>query len=138
MDMQNVSNLQIPEGAVRTIHDKDSRLIWGRVAYNTKYAGNTIQNGVPTPDTPIPVQTVTGEQTVAVTGKNLYNLTSGPTIESGVTGVGTTEYFTMDGAVIGAGGRLVFNECTLPAGTYTATTYCDSGGCGRRCQFLRL
>lgn len=43
MDMQNVSNLQIPEGAVRTIHDKDSRLIWGRVAYNTKYAGDTYQ-----------------------------------------------------------------------------------------------
>lgn len=73
MDMQNVSNLQIPEGAVRTIHDKDSRLIWGRVAYNTKYAGNTIQNGAPTPDTPIPVQTVTGEQTVTVTGRNLFN-----------------------------------------------------------------
>jgi len=43
MDMQNVSNLTIPEGQVRTIHDKDSRLIWGRVAYNTKYAGDTLQ-----------------------------------------------------------------------------------------------
>lgn len=41
--MQNVSNLTIPEGQVRTIHDKDSRLIWGRVAYNTKYAGDTYQ-----------------------------------------------------------------------------------------------
>lgn len=41
--MQNVSNLQIPEGAVRTIHDKDNRLLWGRVAYNTKYAGDTSQ-----------------------------------------------------------------------------------------------
>lgn len=43
MDMQNVSNLQIPEGAVRTIHDKDNRLIWGRLAYETKYAGDTYQ-----------------------------------------------------------------------------------------------
>lgn len=43
MDMQNVSNLTIPEGQVRTIHSKDSRLIWGRVAYNTKYAGDTSQ-----------------------------------------------------------------------------------------------
>ena len=43
MDMQNVSNLTIPEGQVRTIHSKDSRLIWGRVAYNTKYAGDTFQ-----------------------------------------------------------------------------------------------
>lgn len=43
MDMQNVSNLQIPEGAVRTIHDKNNRLLWGRVAYDTKYAGDTFQ-----------------------------------------------------------------------------------------------
>ena len=71
MDMQNVSNLQIPEGIVRTIHDKDNRLLWGRVAYNTKYDGNTVQNGTPTPDTPIPVQTVTGEQTVTVNGTAL-------------------------------------------------------------------
>jgi len=76
MDMQNVSNLQIPEGTVRTIHDKDGRLIWGRVAYNTKYSGDTVQNGTPTPDTPIPVQTVTGEQTVEVTGKNLFDKSS--------------------------------------------------------------
>lgn len=66
MDMQNVSNLQIPEGAVRTIHDKDSRLIWGRLAYDTKYAGDTSQNGTPTPDAPILVQVVTGAQTVTI------------------------------------------------------------------------
>lgn len=30
--------------------------------------GDTYQNGAPTPDAPIPVQTVTGEQTVTVTG----------------------------------------------------------------------
>ena len=73
MDMQNVSNLQIPEGTVRTIHNKDNRLIWGRVNYDTKYIGDTLQNGTPTPDAPIPVQTVTGEQTVKVTGKNLFS-----------------------------------------------------------------
>lgn len=43
MDMQNVSNLQIPEGEVRTIHDKDNRLLWGRVNYNVRYAGDTFQ-----------------------------------------------------------------------------------------------
>ena len=43
MDMQNVSNLEIPEGEVRTIHDKDSVLLWGRVNYDTKYAGDTFQ-----------------------------------------------------------------------------------------------
>ena len=41
--MQNVSNLVIPEGAVRTIHDKNNRLIWGAVGYDTKYAGDTYQ-----------------------------------------------------------------------------------------------
>lgn len=66
MDMQNVSDLQIPEGAVRTIHDKDSRLIWGRLAYDTKYVGNTIQNGTPAPDTPIAIQIVTDGQTITI------------------------------------------------------------------------
>ena len=64
--MQNVSNLVIPEGEVRTIHDEDNNLLWGRLNYDTKYAGDTLQNGTPTPDTPIPVQTVTGEQTITV------------------------------------------------------------------------
>lgn len=43
MDMQDVSNLQIPEGAVRIIHDKDNRLIWGYLAYDAKYTGNAFQ-----------------------------------------------------------------------------------------------
>lgn len=66
MDMQNVSNLVIPEGEVRTIHDKDNRLIWGMVNYDTKYVGDTVQDGTPTPDAPIPVQPVTGEQTITI------------------------------------------------------------------------
>lgn len=66
MDMQNVSNLVIPEGEVRTIHDKDSRLLWGRVSYSVKYSGDAVQDGAPTPDSPVPVQTVTGEQMVTV------------------------------------------------------------------------
>lgn len=43
MDMQNVSNLVIPEGEVRTIHDENSRLLWGRVSYDVKYAGDSSQ-----------------------------------------------------------------------------------------------
>lgn len=66
MDMQNVSNLQIPEGIVRTIHDSASRLIWGRLNYDTKYTGDAVQSGTPTPDAPIPVQVVTGAQTVTI------------------------------------------------------------------------
>ena len=85
MDMQNVSNLVIPEGNVDTIHDKDNKLIWGRLAYDTKYAGNTIQNGTPTPSTPVDIDVVTGEQTVTVTGKNLlgYDYASLKALNSG-------------------------------------------------------
>lgn len=36
--------------------------------------GNTTQAGAPTPDAPIPVETVTGEQAIAVTGKNLASV----------------------------------------------------------------
>lgn len=43
MDMQSVSNLVIPEGEVRTIHDEKDNLLWGRVNYSNKYAGNTSQ-----------------------------------------------------------------------------------------------
>lgn len=71
--MQNVKDIEITEGNVRTIHDKDNRLIWGRLAYDTKYAGDTVQDGTPAPDTPVPVQVVTGEQTVIIHGKNLIN-----------------------------------------------------------------
>lgn len=35
--------------------------------------GNTTQDGTPTPSAPVPVQTVTGRQTVTITGKNLYD-----------------------------------------------------------------
>ena len=70
MDMQNVSNLVIPEGEVRTIHDEDNRLLWGRVSYDVKYSGDTVQDGTPNPDSPVTVQTVTGEQTVSISDGN--------------------------------------------------------------------
>lgn len=36
--------------------------------------GETSQNGTPTPSAPVPVQTVTGENVVKITGKNLLNI----------------------------------------------------------------
>lgn len=56
MNMQNVSNLVIPEGEVRTIHDKNSNLLWGKVNYNIKYDGDIFQQ--------------------TYTGKNLMNVSS--------------------------------------------------------------
>lgn len=43
---------------------------------NTELLGDTIQDGTPTPDSPIAVQTVTGNQNIKIEGKNLFNLTS--------------------------------------------------------------
>lgn len=71
MEMQNVTNLTIPEGNVRTIHDSTNRLLWGRLNYDTKYAGDTVQEGTPTPATPVPVQVVTGIQTVTISDGTL-------------------------------------------------------------------
>lgn len=68
MNVQDAKNLTITEGNVKTIHDKDNQLLWGAVGYDTKYAGDTSQNGIPTPDSPIPVNVVTGVQTVTVDG----------------------------------------------------------------------
>lgn len=43
MNVQNAKNLTITEGSVKTIHDKDNRLLWGAVGYDTKYAGDITQ-----------------------------------------------------------------------------------------------
>jgi len=43
-----------------------------------RHKGNAIQDGTPTPSAPVPIQTVTGRQTVTVTGKNLFNPTATP------------------------------------------------------------
>lgn len=62
LNMQNVKDIEITEGNVRTIHDKDNKLIWGRLAYDTKYAGDTEQ------------QTYSGKN---LFNKNNYNLFNG-------------------------------------------------------------
>lgn len=49
-----------------------------------KLNGNTTQNGTPTPDAPVAVQTVTGENVVKICGKNLLKLPSAGT-NAGVT-----------------------------------------------------
>lgn len=73
--MQNVKDLEIPEGNVRTIHDSGGTQLWGRVAYDTKYAGDATQAGIPTPDSPQAINVVTGEQTIR-RGKNMYDYTT--------------------------------------------------------------
>ena len=44
----------------------------------TELDGNATQSGTPTPDAPVAINTVTGEQTVKVEGKNLFNVNVTP------------------------------------------------------------
>lgn len=114
--MQNVSNLVIPEGEVRTVHDKDSRLLWGRVSYSVKYSGDTAQGGTPTPDSPVSVQTVTGEQTVTVTGKNLWdpnNVLDGVGLNSDGTTYAGSIRSTLDYTIVSASQSYVITGATV-------------------------
>lgn len=63
--------------------------------------GNATQNGTPTPDAPVPINTVTGEQVVSVVGKNLCN---------NITISGTTLILYH------------FDKYSVQAGTYTLST----------------
>lgn len=136
MDLQDVSNLRVPDGNVRTIHDKNSRLLWGSVGYNVSFGGNATQAGTPTPDSPQPISTVTGTQTVNVTGKNLLDNKATTRTYLGVTltknddgsitlngkSTGNAQfYLNVDG--VGFQGR----TSHLDAGTYTINGR-DSGG----------
>jgi hypothetical protein len=57
MDVQSAANLNIPEGSVRNIHDKDKRLLWSAVGYNVRYGGDTTQQTY-TGKNKMPVQSV--------------------------------------------------------------------------------
>lgn len=76
MNLQEVNNITITEGTVRTIHDSNNRLLWGKLNYDTKYAGDTVQDGTPTPDSPVVVDVVTGSQTITISdGTNTGSFT---------------------------------------------------------------
>lgn len=102
MDMQNVSNLVIPEGEVRTIHDKDNRLIWGRVNYDTKYAGDTYQQ--------------------TYSGTNLFDYTDTIEVASGVT-VGDDGWVTITYDNSGGGTTKYLNYYTNKLPLSTSTNY---------------
>ena len=68
---------------------------WDNTTFDLE--GNTLQDGTPTPDNPVEIQTVTGEQNVNVySGKNLFNnngtmyQSTGATVETIDTGIRAT------------------------------------------------
>lgn len=89
MNLQDVSKLLIPEGEVRTIHDSSNKLLWGRVNYDTKYAGDATQEGVPSPDQPKTVNVVTGVQNIMVSD-------SGGNPRTFIVDLGSTELCKID------------------------------------------
>ena len=110
MDMQDVSNLVIPEGEVKTIHDKNSRLLWSKVNYDTEYKGDATQ------------QTYSGKNledfsTISFSGANGGSGTrNGPT-------------YTVVGASNGGWGGVGFRQSALqlePSTTYTLSATVQS------------
>lgn len=71
----------------------------------------------PNPDYPQAVQTVTGEQTVTVTGKNLLNATTPETSRNGIVYSGDTNQIYLNG-VISTTTSLNWDNAPLKAGTY--------------------
>ena len=94
MNVQNAKNLTIPEGDVKMIHDKDNRLLWGAVGYDTKYAGDTTQQ--------------------TYSGRNLFDVVSLSNANYVLTNeiVTVVKTWTSDG-------RVYMNSINLVAGTYT-------------------
>lgn len=62
----DTNDTQISEGTSLTIQTTAAPL------NEAQLLGNAIQDGEPTPDAPVDIQVVTGEQTLKVTGKNLW------------------------------------------------------------------
>jgi hypothetical protein len=85
--------------------------------------GDTIQNGTPTPDAPIAVQTVAGEQTVTVTGKNLWGAPAYATAENGISTVKNADgTYTISGTATAVWATTWSGTPRLLApGTYTAS-----------------
>ena len=89
--------------------------------------GNATQTGTPTPDSPQPISTVTGENVVKVVGKNLFHFTESRTVTTGGVTFETTEgtsVLKINGTSTSSGNfstTLISDASplTLEAGTYT-------------------
>jgi hypothetical protein len=85
--------------------------------------GATSQDGTPTPDTPIPIKVVTGEQNVNITGKNI--LPNSINSQS-INGLNITR--NNDGSLIingtsSSAATLRFGDSVLTSGTYTLSVH---------------
>ena len=86
--------------------------------FEKEFKGNTLQDGTPTPDTPVEIQSVTGLQNIEVCGKNLLKNQG---INQTINGITFTK--NEDGSITASGTATAtafynMSEFTLPAGTY--------------------
>ena len=85
--------------------------------------GDTNQASNPTPDNPVSVQVVTGEQTVKITGKNLLNNAAYAATSNGITTTKNNDgSYTISGTTTDTWATTTQDFYrTLPAGNYTAS-----------------
>ena len=86
---------------------------------NVSLYGNTKQNGEPTPDTPVEIQSVTGNNKVVVCNKNLLNIEDRTYTNNGISAKAENGTFIINGTPSGSISFLNFSNITLKAGTYT-------------------
>lgn len=104
MDVQSAANLNIPEGSVRNIHDKDKRLLWSAVGYNVRYDGDTTQ------------QTYTGKNLIDFKLSNLNERNTSVTENNGI--------FTMTATSTNLPRVTISTTSSLVVGnTYTLSAY---------------
>lgn len=99
--------------------------------------GETSQNGTPTPDAPVAVNTTTGENVVQICGKNILNTdnTVGEQTQSGFTASMSGSVVSIDGEGTGADGSTsgmnrtwaLTTQIPLAAGTYSLSGTLLSG-----------
>ena len=107
MDVQSAANLNIPEGSVRNIHDKDKRLLWSAVGYDVTYRGDTSQ-------TTYSGKNLWGgynQYSRSISGMNYVTNSNGPITAQGIA---SADAYSITGQVAAQN-----NTCiSLAAGTY--------------------
>lgn len=94
----------------------------------TQMDGNIEQDGTPTPSAPVPVQTVTGRQTVTVAGKNLLPPIVGATTNGVTISIDGNGHYKLSGTATADTTFAVALPFTLARGTYRTMSFNVIGG----------
>ena len=90
--------------------------------------GNTSQASTPTPDTPQPIHSVSGDNTITIAGKNLLPNELANATTNGMTATKNSDgSITLNGTTTSATDFVIYRDLTLQSGTYTLSG-CPSGG----------